>query len=98
MDVLVSTLQRMKPLIEKKVVLFSNVKWLVVDEIDTLYEMGKLPAIMEHVLIGARKAQEKTPLEIVLSGTTRSQELVKYLHANLGEINEISDKRTHLNL
>lgn len=98
MDVLVSTFQRIKPLIEKKLLFFSNVKWMVVDEIDTLYEMGKLPSIMENLLIGARKAQEKSPLQVVLSGTTRSQELVKYLQANLGEITEITDKRTHLNL
>lgn len=97
-DVLVSTFQRIKPLIEKKLVFFSNVKWMVVDEVDTLYDMGKLPSIMENLLIGAKKSQEKSMLEIVLSGTTRSQELVKYLKDNLGDITELVDKRTHLNL
>ena len=71
-DVLVSTYQRMKPLIEKNMIYFSNVQWMVVDEVDTLFEMGKLPAIMENLLIGGRKSQEKNPLEIILSGTTRS--------------------------
>lgn len=32
-----STFQRIKPLIEKKLLFFSNVKWMVVDEVDTLY-------------------------------------------------------------
>jgi superfamily II DNA/RNA helicase len=85
-DVLVSTYQRIKPLIEKKLLFLSNMKWLVVDEVDTLFEMGKLPAIMENLLIGAKKSQENSLLEIVLSGTTRSHELIKYLNVNLGEI------------
>lgn len=60
--------------------------------------MGKLPAIMEGILIGAKRAQEKSPLEVILSGTTRSQELQKYLAANLGELREVVDRKTHLNL
>lgn len=56
-DMLVSTFQRLKPLIDKKILFLSNLKWLMIDEIDTLFEMGKLPAVMEHLLIGAKQAQ-----------------------------------------
>jgi superfamily II DNA/RNA helicase len=58
----VSTYQRIKPLIDKKIIFFSNLKWMVVDEIDTLFEMGKLPAIMEGLLMGAKKSQETSLL------------------------------------
>jgi hypothetical protein len=70
----------------------------VVDEADTLFETGKLSSIMDNLLLTAKKSQANTLLEIILSGTTRSHELIKYLKDNLGEITELVDKNTHLNL
>lgn len=69
---LVSTYQRIKPLINNQKIFFSHLKWMVVDEVDTLFETAKLTSITEHMLVAAKKAQEKNPLEIILSGTTRS--------------------------
>ncbi len=57
MDVLVSTYQRIKPLISNKQMYLSHLKWMVVDEVDTLFETAKLTSIMDHMLIAAKKAQ-----------------------------------------
>lgn len=73
-------------------------KWLVVDELDTLYDTGKLTSIMDNLLTNAKITQEKTPLEVILSGTTRSHELLKYITDNVGEVTDLVDKNTHINL
>ncbi len=52
-----STYQRIKPLISNQKIYLSHLKWMVVDEVDTLFETAKLTSITEHMLIAAKKMQ-----------------------------------------
>jgi superfamily II DNA/RNA helicase len=97
-DVLVSTYPRLTPLLDKGELFLTNLKWIVVDEIDTLYEMGRLSAIVERLLIKSEELKEERNIKIILSGTTNSQELQGYLKGKLGDLVEIVDKNTHFNL
>lgn len=94
-DILVSTYLRLTPLLDKGELFLTNLKWIVVDEIDTLYEMGRLSAIVERLLM---RFGEEGSVRMILSGTTCSKELRGYLKSKLGELIEIVDKNTHFNL
>lgn len=50
MDILFASYQRIHSLLDKQSLYLSHLKWVVVDEIDTLYDTGKLFPILDNLL------------------------------------------------
>jgi superfamily II DNA/RNA helicase len=61
-DILFGSYQRIKPLIEKQSLYFSHLKWIVVDEIDTLFDTGKLMPIVDNILQKSIRNPNEKPL------------------------------------
>jgi superfamily II DNA/RNA helicase len=49
-DILFASYQRIHSLLDKQSLYLSHLKWVVVDEIDTLYDTGKLFPILDNLL------------------------------------------------
>lgn len=61
-------------MLENHIVYLSNMKWLVVDEVDTLFETGKLNSIIENIALKTKRMQvEGKKVNILFSGTTHPQ-------------------------
>ena len=80
-DLLVSTYQRMLPLIREQTLLLSQLQWLVVDEADTLFETGRLQPILE-MFLGSRPVSQGRA-QLILASTTRPLPLRDYLKSTL---------------
>lgn len=53
---------------ERKNLFISNLRWLIIDETDTLFETGKLDKVFEELISRSNNMSEGP--KIILSGTT----------------------------
>jgi superfamily II DNA/RNA helicase len=95
-DILISSHAKMQTQLENNSVYLSNLKWLVVDETDTIFEIGKLEKVIREFL--ERTKNMANPPKILFSGTTSPPDLKQLLKKELKDYTEIIDKNTHMNL
>lgn len=76
-DLLMSTYSRLSMQLRQNNLYTSHLKWIVIDETDTLFETGRIEEVFKEV-VNRTKNMPEGP-RILLTGTTSSPELKKLL-------------------
>ena len=82
-DILITSNVKLQRQLDNKNLFLTNLKWLVIDETDTLFETAKLQKIINDIVL--RAMTMNNPPKIVFSGTTNPKDLRELLKKELNE-------------